>query len=51
MSSYDLKNLFQPFYKTTDEKSKGLNRNSHGLGLNISYNIAKILGGSIIAES
>jgi two-component system sensor histidine kinase/response regulator len=48
MSEHDVKSLFiKPFYQTSDEKSKSLNQNGHGLGLNISYNIAKLLGGSL----
>lgn len=46
-----MKNLFQSFYQTSDEKAQSLNTNGHGLGLNISFTMARILGGSLTAES
>jgi signal transduction histidine kinase len=35
----DQKNLFKPYFKTSDPKSQELNASSHGLGLNICYKI------------
>ncbi len=40
-----------PFFETTDKKSKDLNMNGHGLGLNISHNIAKLMNGSLTVKS
>lgn len=51
ISNSDLKNLFTPFFVTTDKKSKELNHNGHGLGLSISHKIAKKLCGSLTVES
>lgn len=51
ISEPDLKSLFTPFFQATDKKSKALNMAGHGLGLSISHKIAKILGGSLTAES
>ena len=31
----DVENLFKPYFKTSDKKSKSLNASSHGLGLSI----------------
>jgi signal transduction histidine kinase len=35
LSEEDQRNLFKPYFKTTDKASKQLNKNSYGLGLNI----------------
>jgi signal transduction histidine kinase len=40
MNEEDIKNLFKPYFKTTDEKSRLLNSKSHGLGLSICNKIA-----------
>ncbi len=40
MNEEDIKNLFRPYFKTTDEKSKKVNSKSHGLGLSICHKIA-----------
>lgn len=52
MSEHDQGTLFvQPFFQTSDKNSQAMNTNSHGLGLNISYKMAKILGGSLTCSS
>ena len=51
MSEDDVANLFKPYFRTKDKISRELNMNSHGLGLNISMSIAKILGYNITVES
>ena len=40
MNEEDMKNLFKPYFKTTDETSKKVNSKSHGLGLSICHEIA-----------
>lgn len=48
----DLKNLFiKPYFKSSDKTSRDLNQLGNGLGLHISFQIAKILGGSLSVES
>lgn len=47
----DQKNLFKPYFKTTDPKSQELNASSHGLGLNICYKITQALKGSLKVNS
>jgi len=36
MNDEDILNLFQPYFKTTDPKSRSLNSSGNGLGLYIS---------------
>ena len=43
----DLKNLFKPFFKTSDQNSRERNKQSHGLGLSICKMIAEKLNGDI----
>jgi signal transduction histidine kinase len=43
--------MFTAFFRTNDKASRDLNANGHGLGLNICYNIAKMLGGGLSVES
>lgn len=47
ISEEDRKHLFKPYFKTKDEKSKQMNKSSHGLGLNICKKIALSLGGDL----
>lgn len=47
----DLKDMFKPFYKTRDKNSQAMNSNGHGLGLNISHRLSKLLGGNLSVES
>ena len=47
MNSSDLGKLFTTNFKTTDQKSKEMNTNSHGLGLSICKKISNALGGDI----
>ena len=51
MSQQDMDKLFKPYMKTSDAKSKKANPYGNGLGLSISQNIAKALGGEIKAKS
>ena len=51
MNEEDVSNLFQPYFKTTDGKSKEMNASSHGLGLSICKKISKALGGDLKVES
>jgi hypothetical protein len=44
----DRPNLFKPYFKTKDAQSRSINKESHGLGLNICKKIAKNLGGDLI---
>ncbi len=46
-----MKNLFKPYFKTTDETSKKVNSKSHGLGLSICDKIAQSLNGRIVVSS
>lgn len=39
--------LFEPFFKTKNEENRRLNKESHGLGLNICARIAENLGGEL----
>ena len=43
INEIDLKNLFSPFFKTSDSMSREKNKQSHGLGLSISKMIAEKL--------
>ena len=47
----DLKNLFEPYFKTTDDKSKLLNSKSHGFGLSFCKKIVEAMSGIIFVES
>ena len=51
MSQDDVNNLFKPYFRSNDSKSKGMNASSHGLGLNICHKICVALGGEITVES
>ena len=51
MNEEDRKNLFKPYFKTTDKTSKQLNKNSYGLGLCICQKIANGLQGTILVDS
>ena len=51
MNEEDRKNLFKPYFKTTDKTSKQLNKNSYGLGLCICQKIANGLLGTILVDS
>jgi signal transduction histidine kinase len=44
----DRPNLFKPYFKTKDAQSRSINKESHGLGLNICKKIALNLGGDLI---
>lgn len=43
--------MFTAFFRTNDKQSLELNATGHGLGLNICYKIAKLLGGNLSVES
>ena len=43
--------IFRPFFQTSDSRSRDLNTNSHGIGLNLSQKLARVLQGSIRVES
>ena len=45
MSQNDVDNLFKPYFRTSDSKSKKMNASSHGLGLSICHKICVALGG------
>jgi signal transduction histidine kinase len=47
MASNDQATLFNPYYETSDSKSKHMNRESHGLGLSICKEIATKLNASL----
>lgn len=51
ISDEDKPNIFQPFFKSNDSKSKEYNAKSNGLGLSICKQIALGLGGQITFES
>ena len=51
INEQDQKNLFKPYFRTTDSKSKKMNANSHGLGLSICHDIVGGLGGKLWCES
>ena len=51
ISEVEQATLFEPFFRTTDTKSKKMNPSGNGLGLNISKNIAKCLKGDLTCES
>jgi signal transduction histidine kinase len=44
----DRPNLFKPYFKTKDDESRSINKESHGLGLNICKKIAINLGGDLV---
>lgn len=45
ISPEDIKKLFQPYFKTTDEINRLMNKGSHGLGLNICQKIVAGMDG------
>lgn len=47
ISESDREKLFTPFFKSVDEKSKSMNKQSHGIGLYLCRRIAESLGGSL----
>jgi two-component system, sensor histidine kinase and response regulator len=47
----DLKSLFNPFYKSTNEESRACNPSGNSLGLSISRNIAKGQDGDLTVDS
>ena len=51
INELDMKNLFSPFFKTSDSISREKNKQSHGLGLYISKLIAEKLQGNISVKS
>ena len=51
MSQNDVDNLFKPYFRTSDSKSKRMNASSHGLGLSICHKICVALGGEITVKS
>ena len=42
-----MKNIFKPFFKTSDQESRERNKQSHGLGLSICKTIAEKLNGDL----
>lgn len=51
ISQQDLKNLFTPFFKTTEDQNRVKNKGSHGLGLSICQEIVKGMNGHIEVQS
>ena len=51
ISEEDQKNLFKPFFRSTNSKNLDLNKTGNGLGLSICYNIIRCLNGKIVVES
>ena len=51
ISAQDQKNLFQPYFKTTDDLSRVKNMGSHGMGLNISFRCVKGMNGQVSVQS
>ena len=51
MNEEDMKNLFKPYFKTTDETSKKVNSKSHGFGLSFCKKIVEAMSGIIFVES
>ena len=51
ISELEQARLFEPFFKTSNIKSKEMNPSGNGLGLNISKNIAKCLKGDLTCKS
>lgn len=43
--------VFKAFFHTNDKKSQSLNANSHGIGLNLSLKLAKLLKGTLSVQS
>ena len=51
IAEIDRPNIFKPFFKSGDAKSKEYNSSGHGLGLSICLQIAQGLGGQITFKS
>lgn len=51
ISQNDMRNLFNPFFKSVDNERRQAQKSGNGLGLNICKKIAKSLGGDIQVES
>jgi signal transduction histidine kinase len=47
----DLKNLFKPFFKSSDSANLFMNQQGHGLGLNICSRLINAMGGTLTCES
>lgn len=50
ISPEDRKNLFKPYFRSSDEKSRALNPTSNGIGLTISKQLAQALGGDLTLD-
>lgn len=46
----DRKNLFKPYFRSTDEKSRAANPSSNGIGLTISKRLAQALSGDLYLD-
>jgi signal transduction histidine kinase len=51
MSDEDVKNIFEPFFRSSNPDINKLNNKGNGLGLHISKKIAKGLGGDLTVTS
>ena len=51
ISDEDMKNLFNPFFRSTNSTNLEQNKMGNGLGLSICQNILKYLNGGITVES
>lgn len=47
----DLEIIFLPYFRTSNQTSRELNKNSHGLGLSICKKIAEKLNGTLEVTS
>lgn len=48
IADIDRQQIFKPYFKTKDEKSKQINLKSNGIGLSYCKRVAKSLGGDLI---
>jgi len=48
ISKEDREHLFEPFFASKDERSRKINKQSHGIGLSLCKQIAKTIGGDLV---
>jgi len=51
MAQTEVDNIFRPFYRSTNTKSRNLNQSGNGVGLSICRQICRCLGGNITVRS
>ena len=51
VSEQDQRNLFKMYFRTEDENSLRINKQSNGIGLHFCKRLAQLLGGDLVYNS